>query len=674
MCEIFLTQYYGMTFFAAGLSGLLFYVLRYIGYSPFSSVDLDAPKNPQFLELIMFIVLGFITGILSVIFIRLAKLTATLFRRIERGFSRGSEKKITSLDFPNLPPASKPHVSKKKDSGSSNLSVYESMDGSTSEPLNDSSAYSSSPTSPSRSFLPEENIQIRNRNARRNGCMSHVKSFFVSVVSHLGEYWKRYAIVLCVTLITSLLSIPVGTLQFNNIGSPQLFMNMMRTNKDVFDVFEGSWGFHENVNILIIFLIKYFILPISIQLPVPAGIVMPSLVTGALFGRLFGNILYSWSPEYFPNASLFGACGAAAFLAATTHTLSPAIIVMEATGLPNSSFPCLLGVLVAYFVSTRMGNSLFTMLLKFRRIPYISPILPKSVQSEEQTLGTLMQTDRFFVTPRTTVRTLRKQRDLANSLNANFVPLVKSEINPILIGGVTVQSLSYVIDNPILLEKVILESLRSDSMLDSQFISENCQKRGKRPPLSIGKDYSMLLKLYKSNESKGETVYPLGIPPLNTLSSSLSTSSLSLISSSNPASFYLKLRKYGSSGGLPYSSFVSEPGINDSSSSLSSSSFSSSSSSSPPGLSSGVITTPIEKSSSSLQILDDYDLSEVFMLEERFVIDSSPFNLSVDTPLVKAHSLFHLLSLNFCIVTNEGKYVGIVFKSDFLNLFAKELE
>jgi hypothetical protein len=116
---------------------------------------------------------------------------------------------------------------------------------------------------------------------------------------------------------------------------------------------------------------------------------------------------------------------------------------MEASELPNASFACLLGlntlktkrnlllllfiiyfflfllcflklgVIVAYFTSVSLGDSLFTMIMKFRRIPYVSPSLPKSVDSEYRRLEDIMSTKRLFVTPRTTIGVLKQQRDFA---------------------------------------------------------------------------------------------------------------------------------------------------------------------------------------------------------------------------------------------------------------------
>jgi H+/Cl- antiporter ClcA len=125
---------------------------------------------------------------------------------------------------------------------------------------------------------------------------------------------------------------PIGAFNMSGLGSGELFMYMLQKNQDIYagyEGFDGFWfialidmyvfliglfGLNQYLNMLIVFLTKYIILPISMQIAVPAGIVMPSLVCGAVFGRLAGSLLYAISPEYFPSASLFGACGAVCFL------------------------------------------------------------------------------------------------------------------------------------------------------------------------------------------------------------------------------------------------------------------------------------------------------------------------------------------------------------------------
>lgn len=69
---------------------------------------------------------------------------------------------------------------------------------------------------------------------------------------------------------------------------------------------------------------------------------------------------------------------------------------------------------------------------------------------------------------------------------------------------------------------------------------------------------------------------------------------------------------------------------------------------------------------------DDSELAEIDLTSSFVMIDPTPFNMSVKTPLSKAHALFHLLALDHCLVTYEGRFVGFLFKSDFTELYVKD--
>ncbi|KAA6320156.1 MAG: hypothetical protein EZS28_054724 [Streblomastix strix] len=54
------------------------------------------------------------------------------------------------------------------------------------------------------------------------------------------------------------------------------------------------------------------------------------------------------------------------------------------------------------------------------------------------------------------------------------------------------------------------------------------------------------------------------------------------------------------------------------------------------------------------------------------LIDATPLTISIDTPLSKAHAIFHMLTLDFCIITYMGRYVGMLFRTDFTELYRKD--
>ncbi|KAK2961273.1 hypothetical protein BLNAU_3719 [Blattamonas nauphoetae] len=74
-----------------------------------------------------------------------------------------------------------------------------------------------------------------------------------------------------------------------------------------------------------------------------------------------------------------------------------------------------------------------------------------------------------------------------------------------------------------------------------------------------------------------------------------------------------------------------------------------------------------------LQLIKKNEELVVMELNEQWVlIDDSPFQLHINTTLNKAQDIFTMIALNFCIVTDKGRYKGILFRSDFEQLFRTE--
>ncbi|KAJ4354829.1 hypothetical protein N0V95_003514 [Ascochyta clinopodiicola] len=79
---------------------------------------------------------------------------------------------------------------------------------------------------------------------------------------------------------------------------------------------------------------------------VPAGVIIPALDAGALFGRLVGYALPSTSSAVSPG--IFALVGAAAFLAGVSRmTISLAVIMLELTGALDYVVPQMLAILIA---------------------------------------------------------------------------------------------------------------------------------------------------------------------------------------------------------------------------------------------------------------------------------------------------------------------------------------
>jgi len=111
---------------------------------------------------------------------------------------------------------------------------------------------------------------------------------------------------------------------------------------------------------------------ITFGLPVPAGIILPSLAIGALYGRALG-VIVELIHKHHPTSIVFAACeadvpcitpgtyaivGAASALAGTTRlTVSIVVIMFELTGALTYVLPIMIAVMLAKWIGDVFGSS-----------------------------------------------------------------------------------------------------------------------------------------------------------------------------------------------------------------------------------------------------------------------------------------------------------------------------
>jgi hypothetical protein len=104
----------------------------------------------------------------------------------------------------------------------------------------------------------------------------------------------------------------------------------------------------------------------------PNGIFLPSLIIGALFGRMYGQFLQLDSSDYDPRYyALMGAC---AYAAVITRTTSVILILAEMTEQSQGVVGILVAVAVAYSTANIFTMSFFDTVLSMKKLPYM-PIL-----------------------------------------------------------------------------------------------------------------------------------------------------------------------------------------------------------------------------------------------------------------------------------------------------------
>ncbi|KRZ06107.1 Chloride channel protein [Trichinella zimbabwensis] len=220
-----------------------------------------------------------------------------------------------------------------------------------------------------------------------------------------------------------------------------LFQNFSWTNvpknSTINDNMNKYWSL-EKTNLflpLTLFTINMFwMTAMSITMAVPSGTFIPIFVTGAGFGRLFGEII----PMIFPNGlptindvpnitpGGYAVIGAAAFSGSVTRAISTSVVVIEMTGQTTYFLPTIIAVLVSNAVCSRLENSLYDTIICNKKLPYLPPIPPTSSAVHMVTAKDIMIDTVHYLTLNTTlgemVFLLRKYPNL------DVFPLVDSKV------------------------------------------------------------------------------------------------------------------------------------------------------------------------------------------------------------------------------------------------------
>ncbi|CAE6941230.1 Clcn7 [Symbiodinium natans] len=112
-------------------------------------------------------------------------------------------------------------------------------------------------------------------------------------------------------------------------------------------------------------------------LGVPAGLFVPSLLTGAVLGRWVGEVLNrtpEWLiPETWAHPSLYALVGASAMLAGVGRiTISLAMILTEATGAGNFALPILMVVVIATWTGNQFNRGIYDLhIIELKQIPLL---------------------------------------------------------------------------------------------------------------------------------------------------------------------------------------------------------------------------------------------------------------------------------------------------------------
>ena len=143
---------------------------------------------------------------------------------------------------------------------------------------------------------------------------------------------------------------------------------------------------------------------ISVGGAFPAGSFVPSLLSGAAFGRLIGHLLHKLdsSRGTFADSGTYALMGAVGITAGITRlTISLTVMVLEGTGDMQYVLPLMIVVMAARLVGNVFTDGLYDIHIKARNLYYLEEddAINPSVEIHDLTVGDIMTTPPICLLP-----------------------------------------------------------------------------------------------------------------------------------------------------------------------------------------------------------------------------------------------------------------------------------
>ncbi|XP_075266175.1 H(+)/Cl(-) exchange transporter 6-like [Convolutriloba macropyga] len=154
--------------------------------------------------------------------------------------------------------------------------------------------------------------------------------------------------------------------------------------------------------LVIFFVIFFFVACWTYGILVPSGLFVPSILTGAVYGRIWGNILTKWGYNTTLYPGSFALIGSAAFVGGVVRmTISLTVILIETTNEITYGLPIMVTLLAAKFVGDLFNIGLYDIHNEMKGIPFLEWDAPEGMESLEA--KDIMSSRLLCVLPHSTV-------------------------------------------------------------------------------------------------------------------------------------------------------------------------------------------------------------------------------------------------------------------------------
>lgn len=268
--------------------------------------------------------------------------------------------------------------------------------------------------------------------------------------------------VVAIALITALISFPIT---FLRAQSNELVEHLFAECKDITDDYLGLCKSGvANTGVIMILLVSSVIgsvlAVITFGLQIPAGILLPSMTVGALYGRVIGLIIEVWQREH-PNFIVFASCepdipcitpgtyavvGAASALAGTTRmTVSIVVIMFELTGALTYVLPIMVAVMLSKWVGDAFGKrGIYESWIHFQGYPFLDN--KDDTPVPDVPVSQIMTRFDDLVCITSTNHTIETLRDLLHEHRFRGFPVILDAREATLLGYISRTELQYALD------------------------------------------------------------------------------------------------------------------------------------------------------------------------------------------------------------------------------------
>lgn len=177
---------------------------------------------------------------------------------------------------------------------------------------------------------------------------------------------------------------------------------------------------------LILFFIPYFTLAaITSGCMAPAGLFVPTLLSGATYGRLIGHWMNCLFPGHVADSGSYALIGAASMLGGMSRmTIAGCVICLEACGNTSYLLPLMLTFAACRYVGNAINEPMYDMQIHVKNMPFLEGSL--------HSLGLLnyQPVNKFMTQPVVTLNEIEKVRrvmDVLVNTTHNGFPIVNKE-------------------------------------------------------------------------------------------------------------------------------------------------------------------------------------------------------------------------------------------------------